>query len=308
MASVAAIPPLYLDPAPLIGRRPPLGPRARAASLAFGSVLLWATWPTLAMVASPAPPLLVIGLAASIGFVVALGLALFKGTTAGFVSVAPGTLVLVAAGLLSNSILFLLAMARIGPAEANVITYLWPVLLVAILAFTRRERLGGMRIAGIAVAFLGAVVVIGPSFERGFDATGIVLAFLGGLAFAVFAAIRAGGRETSDVIGPSMALVAILALGLHGALETPAALTGMQWLAIAGIGIAPMTLFNALWDRAVRTGHTATISAIAYLTPLASLLLLAAFGVGTVTAWTMLGALLVVMGALAASGVLRAEA
>lgn len=60
---------------------------------------------------------------------------------------------LVAAGLLSNSILFLLAMARIGPAEANVITYLWPVLLVAILAFTRRERLGGMRIAGIAVAF-----------------------------------------------------------------------------------------------------------------------------------------------------------
>lgn len=46
---------------------PPLGPKARAVSLTLGAVLLWATWPTLATWAQPAPPFLVLGLRRSNG-------------------------------------------------------------------------------------------------------------------------------------------------------------------------------------------------------------------------------------------------
>lgn len=301
-----ASPSLLLGIDTLIARLPPLGPQTRAACLALGAVLLWATWPTLATVANPAPPFLIFGLAAMVGFVASFGLSVAQRKSAGFFSISPLTLAVVTTGLLTNNILYLLAMPRIGPAEANVIAYLWPVLLVVIMARLLKHRLLVAQIVGIVVAFAGAALAIGPAFERGFDPAGVLLAFLSGLSFAVYAAIRSYGREEHDVIGPSMGLLAVLALGFHVLFETPASLTYTQWLAIAGIGIAPLTLSNALWDRAVRTGYTAMISGIAYLTPLASLLLLAVFGVGVVSASVAAGAVLVVMGAMAASGLLQA--
>jgi drug/metabolite transporter (DMT)-like permease len=301
----SASPPLLLSLDPLIGRLPPLGPQARAVSLALGAVLLWATWPTLATVASPAPPFLTFGLAAGVGFVVSLALSVLQGKSARFFSTSPVTLVTVTVGLLTNNILYLLAMPRIGPAEANVIAYLWPVLLVAIMATLRKEQLGSVRMMGIALGFLGAAFAIAPTFEHGFDPTGALLAFLSGVTFAVYAVIRSYGRESHDVIGPSMGLLAVLALSLHAAFEAPASLAPTQWFAIVGIGVAPLTLSNALWDRAIRTGYTAMISGIAYLTPLAALLLLAFFGAGTVSTGAAAGAVLVVTGALVASGLLQ---
>lgn len=297
-------PSLLLGLDTLLERLASFGPQARAAGLALGSVLLWATWPTLATVANPAPPFLIFGLAAAVGFVVSFGVSTAQGKAAGFFATSLRTLAIVTIGLLANNILYLLAINRIGPAEANVISYLWPVLLVAIMARLRRQRLGRVQGLGIAVAFIGAAVAIGPAFENSFDAAGILLAFFSGLIFAIYAAVRSYGRETHDVVGPSMGLLAVLSLGLHWAFEPSPSLSLPPWLAIAGIGIAPLTLSNALWDRAVRTGYTAMISGLAYLTPLASLVLLAVFGVGTVTVYVAAGGLLVVTGALAASGFL----
>ncbi|MFS9599114.1 hypothetical protein, partial [Klebsiella variicola] len=66
-------PSLLLGLDTLLERLASSGPQARAAGLALGSVLLWATWPTLATVANPAPPFLIFGLAAAVGFVVSFG-------------------------------------------------------------------------------------------------------------------------------------------------------------------------------------------------------------------------------------------
>lgn len=280
---------------------PPLGPRARAASLALGAVLLWATWPTLATWARPAPPFLVIALGSATGFALSLARAAAGGGTRGFLRTPPRTLVLVATGLLVNNALYLLAMPRIGPAEANVISYLWPILLVLITSRMSGLTLGSGQWLGIGTAFMGAVLAIGPTFARGFDPGGVLLAFASGLTFAIYAAVRSQGEERHDVIGPSMGLMSVLAMGLHLAFETTPQLAGPQLLAIAAIGVAPLTLSNALWDLASRTGHMAAISGLAYLTPLLSLLLLALFGVATVSWSVALGAVLIVAGALAAS-------
>ena len=282
-------------------RIPPFGPRARAASLAFGAVLMWATWPTLATWARPAPPFLVLSLASIVGFSVSIARASASGQIAAFVRTSPRTILLVTVGLLVNNVLYLMAMPRIGPAEANVIAYLWPILLVLILSAAHRSPLVVGQWGGILAAFVGAALAIGPTFARGFDLPGIALAFLSGLSFAIYAALRSRGQETHDVIGPSMGLIGVICLVLHATLEQPVTLTGAQCLAIAAIGVGPLTLSNALWDRASRSGHAATISGIAYLTPLMSLLLLAAFGVASISWMTMVGALLIVAGAYTAS-------
>jgi drug/metabolite transporter (DMT)-like permease len=280
---------------------PPLGPKARAASLAIGAVLLWATWPTLATWAQPAPPFLIIALGSATGFAVALVRSAATGHGREWRQTPPRTYLLIAGGLLTNNVLYLMAMPRIGPAEANVIAYLWPILLVLIASRMDRSRITRGQWLGIGAAFAGAALTIGPTFAKGFDPLGVLLAFSSGLTFAVYAAIRSRGQEQHDVIGPSMGLMAVLALGLHFAFETTPQLAWPQLLAIGAIGVAPLTLSNALWDLASRTGHMATISGLAYLTPLVGLLLLSLLGAAAVSWGTAAGALLVVAGALAAS-------
>lgn len=280
---------------------PPLGPKAHAASLALGAVLLWATWPTLATWAQPAPPLLVIALGSATGFAVCLARVTATGQGRTFLQTSPRTLLLVSSGLLVNNLLYLMAMPRIGPAEANVVSYLWPILLVLIVSRLDGSRLMRGQWLGITAAFTGAALAIGPTFARGFDPLGVFLAFASGLTFAVYAAIRSRGQEQHDVIGPSMGLMALLAMGLHLAFETTPQLAWPQLLAIGAIGVAPLTLSNALWDLASRTGHMAIISGLAYLTPLVGLLLLSLLGAAMVSWSTAVGAVLIVAGALAAS-------
>ena len=82
---------------------PPLGPKARAASLALGAVLLWATWPTLAAWAQPAPPFLIFALGSALGFAVSLASAFARGETRGFLRTPPRTLLLVAGGSSSTT-------------------------------------------------------------------------------------------------------------------------------------------------------------------------------------------------------------
>lgn len=104
------------------------------------------------------------------------------------------------------------------------------------------------------------------------------------------------------MIAPALGVMAILSLGLHLATEATPCLGWTQLRAIAAIGGAPLTLSNALWDRASRTGQMATISGLAYLTPLVGLLLLALFAASSSSGVTAVGAVLIVTGALAASG------
>ncbi|MDG4898385.1 hypothetical protein P9272_33170 [Mesorhizobium sp. WSM4976] len=190
---------------------------------------------------------------------------------------------------------------RIGAAEANVIAFLWSILLILILSRHGDERLTNIQRLGIVIGFAGAVLAIGPTFGNGFDPGGTFLAFLGGLSFAIYSATRLHGEELHDVVGPSLGILALAASGLLLLIETRSSLEWVQWLAIVGIGVLSLNLSNSFWDKAIRTGHTATISSIAYFTPLVSLLLLAALGIGTVTVAAAAGGVLVVSGALIAS-------
>lgn len=287
-------------------RLPPLGPKARAGSLAGGAVLLWATWPALATAAQSVPPFLAFGLAAAVGFALALAVAIGRGEARTFLRTPPRALMVVGIGLLANNALFLHAVPRIGAAEANVLVYLWPIMLVAILGWWRGERLGRVATGGIVLAFCGAALAIGPTFAVGFDLLGIALAVIGGLAFAAMAAVRSFGREPNDVVGPAMGVIAVLSLTIHVLFEPSASVDASRLLVVGAIGVFPIWLANALWDRATRTPHTALISGIAYLTPLAALCVLAIAGLQTITLAAATGAVLVVIGALATSGVIGA--
>lgn len=273
----------------------------RAVLFALTAVLFWATWPVFAMIAVPAPPFFVLAAAAWIGFAASGAIFILRGRSRDFLRTSLRTQFTVTAGLLGTNGFFLFAMPRIGAAEANVIAFLWPILLILIMSWLGGARLTSLQKAGVVAGFAGAALAIGPSFGKGFDPGGIFMAFLGGLSFAVYSAVRVHGQEPYDIVGPSLGLLAMAATGLHLLTEARVQLEWSQWLAIVGIGIFSLNLSNGSWDRATRTGKLVTISSIAYLTPLVSIMLLAAFGAGIVTVSATAGGILVVCGALMAS-------
>lgn len=274
------------------------GPGGRTYALIGGAVVLWASWPALATLAYPAPPFLVLGLSAFVGFVFSYLVAARKRETATFFSIRKRTMVFVAVGLMGNNAFYLAAISRIGPAEANVVHYLWPVFLVGLASLVHRNAPSITQVVGICAGFCGVAVALAPQMGHGLDVTGVLLGVCGALTFAVYSVGRSLARVENNVVGPSLALAAGIALVFHFAMEQRYWPTLGQWGAIVLMGIGPFTLANMFWDKATRSGSAATISSLAFLTPLVAILLLAVFGLGAVTLATVIGAFLAISGAV----------
>ncbi len=265
-------------------------------------MVLWESWPALATLAHPAPPFLVLGLAALLGSFFSLILAVRQKAAKAYFSVPFKTLAFVAIGLMGNNAFYLAAISRIGPAEANVVHYLWPVLLVASASILHRRSPTLLQTLGIACGFTGVTVALSPQMGGGLDLFGVFLGVCGALTFAVYSLGRSLARVETNVVGPSLALAGMCALAAHFAMEPPYWPSNSQWVAICLMGIGPFTIANVCWDRATREGSAATISSLAFLTPLVAMGLLAVFGLGSVTTATILGALFAIAGAVLSSG------
>jgi len=95
------------------------GPSGRTYVLVGGAVVLWASWPALATIAYPAPPFLVLGLAAFVGFVFSYLVAARRKQANAFFAVRKRTMLFVAFGLMGNNAFYLAAITRIEIGRAS---------------------------------------------------------------------------------------------------------------------------------------------------------------------------------------------
>lgn len=180
--------------------------------------------------------------------------------------------------------------------------YLWPVFLVVVASILHRRSPTLVQALGIGCGFVGVAVALSPQMCGNLDLTGALLGACGALTFAIYSVGRSFAKVEGNVVGPSLGLAGIVAIRAHFALEPGFWPTTGQWLAIALMGIGPFTVANILWDKATREGSAATLSSLAFLTPLVAMMLLAIFGLGTVTIATITGALFAIAGAVLSAG------
>ena len=171
-------------------------PRVIWTLVGAAAIPLWATWPLLAVLSTGTMPLfqfltIIFAVGAVALFVlrrsgsadkpelVQRGTWLTKGFQAAMVAV----------GLLLSDIFFIEALHYIPPAQANLILYLWPVMVVLLGALLGLLTLRGRDLVSVAIAMCGAALVIGPGLSE-FSWTGIGLAAAGGLAWAMFCVFR----------------------------------------------------------------------------------------------------------------------
>ncbi len=279
---------------------PPSPPNARAATVVGGSaVLVWSTAASFAVLGSALPPLAFLAGAFGAGFFAFLAVRMIRGQPLlGMLAVPLPVLCLLVLGFLGHNGLYVTALRYAPPAEVNLISYLWPLLMVVLLRVAGTTRPTRMQILGTLLGFAGLAWFVSPESASG-GLFGYFLAFLAASCFAIYSALRAridGGP--GDAAGAACGVAALIALGLHLCFgsELAARVEPTALLAMLLIGVGPMGLANVLWDHGVRFGDGRILSVLAYLTPILSTLLLVLLGLADLTAQLAIGGGLILAG------------
>ncbi|WP_159347867.1 aromatic amino acid exporter YddG [Roseomonas harenae] len=276
---------------------------SRATLCGLGALLLWAFLALLARGASGLPPLQVTAMAFGTAGILASAWLAARGQLAALRQ-PPIAWIHGVGGLFGYHALYFAAVAWAPPVEANLINYLWPLLIVLLSAPILGLRLGPRRLAGVALGFLGCVLVVGPGAAFPPGATpGFLCAAAAALVWAVYSvtARRLAAVPTEAVAGFCLAS-AVLAAAAHLAFETTV-VPGMRELASALVlGLGPVGAAFFLWDIGMKRGDPRLLGTLAYAMPVASTLLLLLAGEGTLGPRIAVAAGLVVGGGwLAAS-------
>ncbi|MCS6762162.1 MAG: EamA family transporter [Candidatus Devosia symbiotica] len=200
--------------------------RATAAGL-----VVIACWSALALLTRYASPLLPFELLA-LSFAIACvsNSVLLRHGLRGLASwrQAPAVWIFASSGLFVYHALYFAALNQAPVAQASLIAYLWPFMIVLMSTLTARQSFQPRHLIGAAMGFLDTVfVILGPSLS-GDDLIAASLHEWAGYAAAAYALMWsiysvANGRFRaipSGMIGGVCGLVALAGAGLHLLLET----------------------------------------------------------------------------------------
>lgn len=275
-----------------------------ATFYALLAIALWATLATFGTALSHLPPFLLTGLALIVGSVPSWPLVLRDRRAW---RVPPRTLALGVYGLFGFHFLLFIALRHAPPVEANLVNYLWPLLMVVLApVLLPGVSLRPLHVVAALLGFAGAAIAILGA--RGGSATlpGAPAAYWGFLPAAGSAFIWASyslwtQRVTpfpTSAIGLFGLVSGALSLACHALLEPSVALSAKDGLLVALCGLGPLGAAFFVWDMALKRGDARQIGILSYLTPLASTALLLAVTGRALTASIALAAALIISAAV----------
>jgi drug/metabolite transporter (DMT)-like permease len=278
--------------------------RARATLIGFTAVLLWALLAVLTVGTAPMPAFQLNAVCFALGGAIGLVWVARTGGWGLLRAVPPKVYAFGTAGLFGYHALYFSALRLAPPAEAGLIAYLWPLLIVLLSGLLPGERLRAGHVAGAVLAFAGAALIVAQGAGlSGAAAPGYALAFLCALTWAGYSVLsrRLGEVPTASVAVFCIA-TAVLSAGAHLVWETtvwPSAPGG--WAALVLLGLGPVGLAFYTWDIGVKRGDIQLLGTASYAAPLLSTLALVLAGAAKPTPMLALSAVLVTGGAVLAA-------
>ena len=271
------------------------GRRAVTGTLcALGAIALWATLASLGVALAHVPPFLLTGLALVVGSTPSWPLARQWRIPA-------STLLLGVAGLFGYHFLLFVALRTAPPLEANLVNYLWPLLIVVLApVLLRGIALRPVHVLAAVAGFAGAALaIVGGREVSGGLAWGYLAAAGAALIWASYSLLtKRVAHFPTAAIGLFGLVSGLLALACHALLEPAVALSTRDMLLIGIIGLGPLGAAFFLWDAALKRSDARRIGLLSYLTPLASTLLLAGTTGRPLTSSIAAAALLIVGAAI----------
>ena len=289
--------------------RPVVTPQAAPYATVTGlaAIALWSTLALLTALTGETPPFELAALTFAVGSVVGIVYAAARGNLRALVQPWPVWAVGIG-GLFGYHALYFAALRRAPPADASLIAYLWPLLIVLFSAALPGERLRARHLIGAGLGFAGAATLFlskGTSLApaRGDVLVGYGLALCRALVWSGYSVLlrRLRNAPTEAVAGFCLATSALAAV-CHWAFEaTVVPENARQWLAILGLELGPVGLAFYVWDYGVKHGDIRLLGVAAYAAPVLSTLILVAARVAPGSSSLAAACALIVGGAVVAA-------
>ncbi|MGJ7528976.1 DMT family transporter [Variovorax sp. GB1P17] len=269
------------------------------------AIALWATLASLGTALSHLPPFLLTGLALIIGSVPSWPLVLRDRAAW---KVPPRTLALGVYGLFGFHFLLFIALRHAPPVEANLVNYLWPLLMVVLApVLLPGVSLRPLHVVAALLGFAGAAIAIlgarGGAASAMSNTTAGYWGFLPALGSAfIWASYSLWTQRVpafpTSAIGLFGLASGALSLGCHALLEPSVALSAKDWLLVTLCGLGPLGAAFFVWDMALKRGDARQIGILSYITPLASTALLLTVTGRPLTGTIALAAALIISAAI----------
>ncbi|SDG45225.1 Permease of the drug/metabolite transporter (DMT) superfamily [Onishia taeanensis] len=282
-------------------------PDSRATAIGATTVLNWALLAALTQLAGPVPPFLLTSLAFAVAFVCfAVWLTLRGESLTVAMRLPPTVWALGVGGLFGYHALYFVAQQNAPAANAGLISYLWPLLIVLFVALLPGERLKAVHVIGALLGFAGAALLIGGDVSGEGSVLGYGAAVACAFLWSGYSVLSRAVRQVpTAAVGGFCLVTAVLAALGHLLFEPSRWPEGLGWLGVLGLGLGPVGSAFFTWDRGVKHGDLRLLGLLSYFTPLLSTLVLIACGYAEPTGSLALAAGLITLGMLIGSGWLR---
>lgn len=277
-------------------------PQTQSIVFALMTIVLWSTLALLASHLVHIPAFLQLGVAlTSCGLI---GLVKWRSWRVNL-----RTLLIGIGGIFGYHYLLFMSYRHAPVIEANLINYLWPLLIVVLTPLYFRDKpLRLYHLIGALLGISGAFLIVSGG-KLALDSQhiiGYLLAFAAALTWSNYslACSRMNAFPSAAVAGFCF-WSGLLALGLFGLEQliqpTPVTLSTNDWLLLIALGAGPLGIAFFTWDIALKRGDTRIVGALAYTAPMASTGLLILFTDSPVQTTTLLAMLLIIASAVVGS-------
>lgn len=208
-------------------------------------------------------------------------------------------------GIYGNDVLYVSAFKHAPAVQADLINYLWPILVILFAGLLPKEKLTAKHIVGGLLGFTGTyLIVTGGKGLSGFESQywqGYLLALLDAIVWSGYSlAARHYGKTPVEMIGMYCGVNAVLSLLTHFSFEPTVIPSGIQWAALVAMGFTTQGAAYFLWDYGIKRGDFKLLSVLSYGNPVLSVGFLILFGLATLSTSLIVACLLVTLGGLVA--------
>jgi drug/metabolite transporter (DMT)-like permease len=279
---------------------------ATATLTGLGAVALWSLLAVLTAATGTVPPFQLAAMTFAIGGGVGALSWLARPDALHALRQPPVVWTLGVGGLFGYHALYFAALRLAPPAEAGLLNYLWPLLIVLFSALLPEERLKLAHVVGALLGFAGVVVLVSGRADlamRPEYSLGYACAFAAAFVWSGYSVLsRRFGTVPTDAVAGFCLATSALSLLCHLAFETTVWPIGWsEWLALAALGAGPVGLAFYLWDIGVKRGDIRLLGVGSYAAPVLSTLFLVLAGYAEPTPTLAVACAFIVAGALTAA-------
>jgi drug/metabolite transporter (DMT)-like permease len=255
-----------------------------ATLIGLCAILMWSLLAVMTVATGRIPAFQLLAMTFAIGALVCSARFVLRPGAIGALKQSPLAWAVGIGGLFGYHALYFLALRLAPPAEAGLLNYLWPLLIVLFSSLLPGEKLRWYHLVGALLGLVGTGLLFAGNgfaqFERD-HLWGFVAAFVAAFVWASYSVMsRRLKTVPTDAVAGFCAATAVLAAIIHLAIEpTVWPETALQWIWVAALGVGPVGAAFYAWDIGMKRGDIRVLGAASYATPLLStgFLILAGF-------------------------------